>query len=119
MYGQTQRMQLQNTSATGQSYIVSINGIPVSVNGTTNITYIPSNNTSYPSDIVYYPSDIVYYPSNPTYQPFINYTPNGIKCTICEEQATAYKTVDDKLYPLCNSKRCMRRLLMKLIADMV
>jgi hypothetical protein len=112
MYGQTQRMQLQSTSATGQSYIVSINGIPISVNGTSNITYIPSNNTSYPSDIVYYPS-------NTTYQPFINYTPNGIKCTICEEQATTYKTVDDKLYPLCNSKRCMKRLLMKLIADMV
>jgi len=112
MYRQTQtKMQPQSTSATGQ-YIVSINGIPVSVNGTSNITYIPSGNT-------YYPSDIVYYPSNTTYQPFINYTPNGIKCTICEEQATAYKTVDDKLYPLCNSKRCMKRLLMKLIADMV
>ena len=105
-------MQLQNTSATGQSYIVTINGIPIPANSASNITYIPSSNT-------YYPSDIVYYPSNTTYQPFINYTPSGIKCTICEEQATAYKTVDDKLYPLCNSKRCMKRLLMKLIADMV
>jgi hypothetical protein len=112
MYGQTQRMQLQSTSATGQSYIVSINGIPISANSASNITY-------WDNTILVNPTEFIYYPSNITYQPFINYTPSGIKCTICEEQATAYKTVDDKLYPLCNSKRCMKRLLMKLIADMV
>jgi hypothetical protein len=115
MCGQTQtRMQLQSTSAIGQPYIIAINQNTSAIgqSSTPNIIYIPSNNTSYPSDIVYYPSNI-------TYQPFINYAPNGIKCTICEERATVYKTIDDKVYPLCNSKRCIRRLLMKLIADMV
>jgi pyrimidine operon attenuation protein/uracil phosphoribosyltransferase len=118
MYGQTQtrmQLQLQNTGAIGQPYIIGINQNTAAIGQsiTSNITYIPTNN------IVYQPSDIVYYPSNNTYQPFINLSPNGIKCIICEEQAIAYKMVDDKLYPLCNSKRCIRRLLMKLIADMV